>query len=88
MTDMPFRNQRWTPMYNCLKKYLGIHLTRKQKPPIMKTVKHQRKKVKNTERWDDLPGMWIRTVRIVKWLLFQKQTIRALQSPAKSQCHL
>jgi hypothetical protein len=71
-------------MYNHLKKYLRINLTKRQKTSTMRTMKHWRKKLEeDTSRWKDFLCPWIVRSNSVKKAVLLKATYKFNAIPTK-----
>ena len=63
--------------------YSGINLPKKRKDLYEENYKTLMKKIKDTNRWQDIPSSWIRKINMVKMTLQPKATHRFNAIPMK-----
>ena len=89
-----FANDKWdekenketTPITIVTYNINYIEITKKVKDLHDYNFKSLKKEIKEDfKKCRDLPGSWICSISIEKWLSYQKQSIHSMQSPSKFQ---
>ena len=73
-------------MYNCIKKYQGINLTKEVKDLYSKNNKTLEKEIqKDTNKWKHTPCSWTGRINIIKMFILCKTINRFNSIPIKYQ---
>ena len=84
LENCPFRNKENNYIYNSIKKYLGINLTKEVKDLYKENYKTLMKETEeDTNKWKANPWSWVEKINTVKMSIFPKVIYKFNAIPIK-----